>query len=84
MKRGKEMRNASGQLIGPTTAHEVMVLMFVMVEQSAGAFSLRFVSNDDLLHDLEKQGALQTFLRDVDQLYTDFRKRFTKTEGDPN
>ena len=41
-----------------------------------GAFQLRFVSNDDLLHDLEEQGAIQTFLDDGDQLYAEFRERF--------
>jgi isopentenyl phosphate kinase len=50
--------------------------MFVLVEQSPGAFTLRFVANDELIEDLSKQGALQVFLDDVDGLYADFRKRF--------
>jgi hypothetical protein len=29
-----------------------MALMFVLVEQAPGAFSLRFVSNDELLEEL--------------------------------
>jgi hypothetical protein len=33
-------------------AKEIPALMFVMVEKSPGAFQLRFVSNDALLHDL--------------------------------
>ena len=50
--------------------------MFVMDEESPGAFQLRFVSNDGLRKDLQEQGALQTFLDDADQLYADFRERF--------
>lgn len=50
-----------------------MALMFVMVEQALGAFSLPFVANDDLLKDLQKHGMLQSFLDDVDKLYTEFR-----------
>jgi len=79
MKRGKEVRSAKGQAIQPHTANEIMALMFVMVEQAPGAFSLRFVSNDQLLEDLQSQGLLQSFLDDVDSLYSDFRKRFEKT-----
>ena len=79
MKRGKEMRTTSGEQIEATTANEIMALMFVMVEQAPGAFSLRSVANDDLLDDLQKQGTLQSFLEDVDKLYTEFRKRFAST-----
>jgi len=50
--------------------------MFVMVEAAPGAFRTRLVSNDDLIRDLEAQGALDTFLADVDQLYLEFRSRF--------
>ena len=49
--------------------------MFVMVEKGPGAFSLRFVCNEDVLTDLRAQGALDTFLTDVDELYVEFRKR---------
>jgi hypothetical protein len=51
-----------------------------------GAFSLRFVSNEDVLTDLRAQGALDTFLTDVDELYVEFRKRFedAKTRERPN
>jgi hypothetical protein len=44
-----------------------MALMFVLVEQAPGAFSLRFVSNDELLEELQSQGTLQSFLDDVDR-----------------
>ena len=40
--------------------------MFVMVEKGPGAFSLRFVCNEDVLTDLRAQGALDTFLTDVE------------------
>ena len=45
-------------------------------EKSPGAFILRIVTNEDVLNDIKKQCALDTFLRDVDQLYADFRGRF--------
>lgn len=76
MKRGKEIRTARGQQIQASSANELMALMFVMVEQAPGAFSLRFVANDDLLEDLQKQGVLGSFLEDVDKLYAEFRERF--------
>jgi hypothetical protein len=50
--------------------------MFVMVEKAPGAFTLRFVSNDDQIRDLEAHGALETFLADANQLYAEFRSRF--------
>jgi len=81
MKRGKEFRSASGQPIQPRSTNEIMALMFVMVEQAPGAFSLRFVSNDDLLEDLQSQNMLQSFFENVDRLYSDFRKRFPNTQG---
>lgn len=81
MKRGKELRSANGQAIQPRSANEIMALMFVMVEQAPGAFSLRFVSNDDLLEDLQSQNMLQSFLNDLDRLYADFRKRFSDTRS---
>jgi hypothetical protein len=37
---------------------------------------LRCVSNDTVMDDLHKQGALDTFLADADELYAEFRKRF--------
>jgi len=39
------------------------------------------VTNDDLIRDLMTQGALETFLSDVDQLYTEFRSRFEGSRG---
>jgi hypothetical protein len=76
MKRGKDLRSARGELVERNAANEIAALMFVLVEQSPGAFTLRFVANDELIEDLSKQGALQVFLDDVDRLYADFRKRF--------
>jgi hypothetical protein len=86
MKRGKEVRDSKGQPTGAEAPKEVPVLMFVMVEKGPGAFSLRFVCNEDVLTDLRAQGALDTFLADVDELYAEFRKRFedTKTRERPN
>ena len=81
MKRGKEIRSANGQAMQPRSTNEIMALMFVMVEQAPGAFSLRFVSNDDLLEDLKSQNMLQSFLDDVDRLYADFRKRLSDTRS---
>ena len=54
--------------------------MFVMVEKATGAFTLRCVSNDTVIDDLRKQGALDTFLTDADELYAEFRKRFGNRE----
>jgi hypothetical protein len=86
MKRGKEVCDSKGQPTGSEAPKEVPVLMFVMVEKGRGAFSLRFVCNEDVLTDLRAQGALDTFLTDVDELYAEFRKRFedTKTRERPN
>lgn len=81
MKRGKEFRSANGQAIQTRSTNEIMALMFVMIEQAPGAFSLRFVSNDDLLEDLKNQNMLQSFLDDVDRLYSDFRKKFSNTQS---
>jgi hypothetical protein len=60
--------------------------MFVMVEQATGAFTLRCVSNDTVIDELRKQGALETFLADADELYREFRQRFepAKTSERPN
>ena len=76
MRRGKDLRNSRGEPIERNAANEIAILMFVLAEQSPGAFTLRFVANDELIEDLQKQGALQVFLDDVDRLYADFRKRF--------
>jgi hypothetical protein len=86
MKRGKEVRDSKGQPTGSEAPKQVPVLMFVVVEKGPGAFSLRFVCNEDVLTDLWAQGALDTFLTDVDELYAEFRKRFegTKTRERPN
>ena len=86
MKRGKEVRDSKGQPTGSEAPKEVPVLMFVMVEKGLGAFSLRFVCNEDVLTDLRAQGALDTFLTEVDELYVEFRKRYedTKTREHPN
>jgi hypothetical protein len=86
MKRGKEVRDSKGQPTGSEAPKEVPVLMFVMVEKGLGAFSLRFVCNEDVLTDLRAQGALDTLLTDVVELYVEFRKRFedTKTRERPN
>ena len=68
MKRGKEVRDCKGQPTGSEAPKEVPVLMLVMVEKGPGAFSLRFVCDEDVLTDLRAQGALDTFLTDVDDL----------------
>jgi hypothetical protein len=78
MKRGKEVRDSKGQPIKPEAPKEVPVLMFVMVEKARGAFTLRLAVNDDVLGDIRKQGALDTLLADIDELYADFRRRFGK------
>jgi hypothetical protein len=77
MKRGEDVRNAKGEPIKPgESKKEIPVLMFVLAEKAPGAFTLRIVTNEDVLTDIQKQGALDTFLADVDQLYADFRGRF--------
>jgi hypothetical protein len=68
MKHGKDVRDPRGRPRDRNAAKEIPSLMFVMFEKSPGAFQLRFVSNDDLLHDLQERGALQTFLDDADRL----------------
>jgi hypothetical protein len=76
MKRGKDVRDSSGQPTKPEAPKEVPVVMFVMVEKAPGAFTLRLECNDDVLGDIRKQGALDTFLTDIDELYAEFRQRF--------
>jgi hypothetical protein len=79
MKRGKDVRNPTGKPLDPSAPHEVSALMFTMVERSPGAFTLRFVCNEDLIRDLRAQGALETFLDDAEALFRDFRSRLEKT-----
>jgi hypothetical protein len=76
MKRGKDMRDTSGRPEDPNAAKEVMAVMFVLVEQTPGAFKLRLVQNNEVLDALRSQGALQTFLNDMDELYANFRSQF--------
>ncbi len=78
MKRGKDLRNSKGQPAQPQAPKEVPLLMFVMVEKAPGAFTLRLVCNEDVLGDIRHQGALDTLLTDIDELYADFRQRFGK------
>jgi hypothetical protein len=73
MKRGKDMRDASGRPEDPNAAKEIMAVMFVLVEKAPGAFTLRLVQNNEVLNAIRSQGALQTFLNDVDELYANFR-----------
>ena len=81
MKRGKDLRDSKGQPVEPTAPKEIMALMFALVETAPGAFKTRFVSNDDLIRDLQAQGALEIFLADVDLLYAEFRSRFEDFES---
>jgi hypothetical protein len=76
MKRGKDIRDTSGRPENPNAAKEVMALMFVLVEKAPGAFTLRLVENNEVVDALRSQGALQTFLNDVDELYANFRSQF--------
>ena len=80
MKRGKEFRDPRGHPTKRDAPNEIPVLMFVMVEKATRAFTLRCVSNDTVIDDLRKQGALDTFLTDADELYAEFRKRFENRE----
>ncbi|MCU1303623.1 MAG: hypothetical protein JWQ87_3907 [Candidatus Sulfotelmatobacter sp.] len=61
MKHGKDVRDPSGHPRDPNAAKDVPALMFMMVEKSPGAFQLRFVSNDDLLHDLQSKEHFRPF-----------------------
>jgi hypothetical protein len=76
MKRGNDQRDSSGQPSPSGKSREIPVLMFVMAEKASGAFTLRLVTNEDVLGDIQEQGALEPFLRDADELYADFRGRF--------
>jgi hypothetical protein len=76
MKRGKDFRDNEGKPIETEAANEIPVLMFVMREQSPGAFVLRLVTNDSIIGDIRAQTSLASFLEDVDRLYADFRQQF--------
>jgi hypothetical protein len=76
MKRGKDIRDATGRPEDPHTAKEVMAVTFVLVEKIPGAFTLRLVQNDEVINALRSQGAMQTFLKDADELYADWRSQF--------
>jgi hypothetical protein len=56
MKRGKDVRDLAGKPVEGRTPREVVVLQFVLVEKSPGAFTLRFVKNEELLDQLNEQG----------------------------
>lgn len=86
MKHGKEFRDPRGHRTTRDAPTEIPVLMFVMVEKATDAFSLCCVSNDTVINDLRKQGALDAFLADADELYREFRQRFdaAKTRERPN
>jgi hypothetical protein len=81
MKRGKDIRNASGDPEDPKAAKEVMAMMFVLVEKTPGAFTLRLIQNDEVIHALRSQGALPGFLNDVDELYANFRRQWQNPEN---
>ena len=76
IKRGRDIRNASGRPEDPSAAKEVMAMMFVLVKKTPGAFTLRLVQNEEVISALHSQGAVQTFLDDADQLYADWRSQF--------
>ena len=76
MKRGKDIRDATGRPEDPHAAKEVMAVTFVLVEKIPGAFTLRLVQNDEVINALRSQGAMQTFLKDADELYADWRSQF--------
>ncbi len=62
------MRDASGKPIDGKPPEEIPVLSFVMVQKASGTFILRCVTNEDVIGDLQRQSALDTFLTDVDEL----------------
>ena len=49
------------------------------MERSSGVFTLRLVSNEDVIRDLRAQGALETFIDEAEELFRDFRSRLEKT-----
>ena len=80
MKQGKDIRDASGRPEDPKAAKEVMAVSFVLVEQAHGAFGLRLVLNEEVLRAIRAQGAVESFLQNVDELYAHFRSRFQNPE----
>ena len=76
MKRGKDVRDASGKPIDGKPPEAIPVLSFVMVQKASGTFILRCVTNEDVIGHLKQQSALNTFLTDVDELYAEFKRRF--------
>lgn len=77
MKRGKGRYDYRGQPLDPNAPHEIPALQF-MVEKSPGAFTLRFVSNEDLIRDLQAQGALDSSLDDAETLFSRFSQSHRK------
>ena len=49
MKRGKDIRDATGRPEDASAAKEVMAVMLVLVEKTPGAFTLRLVQNDEVI-----------------------------------
>ena len=78
MKRGKDVRDASCRPIDGKPPEEIPVLSFVMVQKVSGTLILRCVTNEDVIGDLQKQSALDTFLTYVDELYAEFKRRFAQ------
>ena len=76
MKRGKAVRDATHKPIDGNPLEEIPVLSFVMVPKASGTFILRCVVNEDVIGDLQQQNVLDTFLTDIDELYTEFKRRF--------
>jgi hypothetical protein len=81
MKRGKDIRDVAGRPEDRNAAKEVMAVMFVLVEKAPSAFTLRLVQNDEVINALRSQGAMQTFLNDVDELYANFRSQFPSPQN---
>jgi hypothetical protein len=76
MRRGRDIRDAKGRPEDSNVAKEVMAVMFVLVEKTPNAFTLRLVQNDEVINALRSQGTIQTFLNDADELYADWRSQF--------
>jgi len=54
MKHGKDVRDLKGKPVEGNVLSEVVVLQFVLVEKSPGAFTLRFVTNQEHFTDTSK------------------------------
>lgn len=78
VKRGKDKGNSTGKPLDPSAPQEVSALVFNL-ERSSGVFTLRLVSNEDVIRDLRAQGALETFIDEAEELFLDFRSRLEKT-----